>query len=165
MLLLFQYSNFDNFINSYSSSVREIFNFTHSLTFASLVGNGINVASNYQRLKLNTNEFLNDKNTYILRRSMIFSTVILSLFIIAFAMELSIVHYIPKIFYQKFSTSPIIVESEFTIFSLLYLICNIITIICFVMNIFNVNITEEIIDEEVIIQTYDMEETRDNSIA
>jgi hypothetical protein len=49
ILLLLQYSNYLNFLSSYSNNVREIFNFTHALTFISLVGNGIKFISTYKR--------------------------------------------------------------------------------------------------------------------
>jgi hypothetical protein len=49
ILLLMQYSDFTKFLPVYSTNVREIFNFTHALTFCSLVGNGITFISSYQR--------------------------------------------------------------------------------------------------------------------
>lgn len=49
ILLLFQYVNFSSFLTVYSYNVREIFNFTHFLTFGSLVGNGIKFISCYKR--------------------------------------------------------------------------------------------------------------------
>ena len=52
ILLLLQYTNFTAFLNIYSFNVREIFNFTHALTFGSLTGNGIKFISAFKRCKL-----------------------------------------------------------------------------------------------------------------
>jgi hypothetical protein len=51
ILLLFQYTDFASFLKIYSNNVREIFNFTHALTFASLVGNGVKFVSCYNQCK------------------------------------------------------------------------------------------------------------------
>lgn len=49
ILLLFQYIDYKTFLSNYSNNIREIFNFTHALTFGSLVGNGIKFISIYKR--------------------------------------------------------------------------------------------------------------------
>jgi hypothetical protein len=50
--------------------------------------------------------------------------------------------YIPKIFYQKFTGEEIINESSFKNFSYLYLVCNVICLLNFVLNIFDINVME-----------------------
>jgi hypothetical protein len=52
ILLLIQYIDYDTFVNSYSYSAREIFNFIHAFTFCTLVGNGLKFLSAYKRCKL-----------------------------------------------------------------------------------------------------------------
>ena len=51
VLLLLQYIDYDTFVNSYSYSAREIFNFIHAFTFCTLVGNGLKFLSAYKRCK------------------------------------------------------------------------------------------------------------------
>jgi len=58
LLLLYQYLNFADFIKTYSSSIREIFNFTHTLTFGSLVGTGMKFLSSYKKCKFTIIKFI-----------------------------------------------------------------------------------------------------------
>jgi hypothetical protein len=51
ILLLLQFIDYETFVNSYSYSAREIFNFIHAFTFCTLVGNGLKFLSAYKRCK------------------------------------------------------------------------------------------------------------------
>ena len=61
---------------------------------------------------------------------------------ITFIIELYLASYIPLIFYQKFTTTTFITQTAFSIFKYLYLVCNFICLLNFVLNIFDVNLTE-----------------------
>lgn len=76
-----------------------------------------------------------------------------------FAIELYLVTYVPLIIYAKYSLiiTEMITKDSFNIFSLLYLICNIIAILNFVLNIFDVNVTENFVVKDEAISSYDPE--------
>ena len=49
--------------------------------------------------------------------------------------------FIPAILYSKFTSSGVLItKSEFELFTVMYIICNIIAIINFILNIFDVKI-------------------------
>jgi hypothetical protein len=155
MLLLLQYLDYDQFINSYSYSAREIFNFIHAFTFCTLVGNGLKFLSNYKRCK-----FFNSDNmsmsafdissVYKLKRSMLFSGVIVFCILILnlvstviFAIMLSLSPYVPMINYQKYTSSELITQNQFSLFSTLFTVCNILAMIIFILNIFDLDLLRD----------------------
>jgi hypothetical protein len=72
---------------------------------------------------------------------------------------------VPAIFYMQFSNDKLIEKSSFVIFTTLFTICNIISMIIFILNIFDISLKSEINEEEVAEKySYDPEITRENSI-
>jgi hypothetical protein len=63
-------------------------------------------------------------------------------FTIIFGIELYLASYIPFILYAKYTNSELITETSFQIFGTLYSIVNFIAIFNFILNIFDVRVSD-----------------------
>jgi hypothetical protein len=64
---------------------------------------------------------------------------------------LSLSPYVPKINYQKYTSSELITNTQFSLFTSLFLVCNFLSMIIFILNIFDLDLLrdEEDIEEEI----------------
>jgi hypothetical protein len=160
------YNEYEAFRNNYAESVMLIYEIFHALTFASLVGNGIKFVMAWKRYdviasrfnKSSISEFTN------LRRKMIFSGVLLCLFTVTFILEIYLATFIQLFNHIKCPKErehitdenyykqnlKLITESDFKKFKGVHLVVDILVIIIFILNIFDVNVTGE--KTETIIQ-------------
>ena len=53
---------------------------------------------------------------------------------------LSLSPYVPKINYQKYTSSELITKSQFSLFTSLFLVCNFLSMIIFILNIFDLDL-------------------------
>lgn len=142
IMILFQYKYFNTFIIVYSQSVELIYNFTHCLTFGSIVGNGIKLITTHRFYdKLSDDFYFNSSKKSRIKRKLIILHIAFWLFIAAFIIELVMAQYIPKIVYSYYTqnSNVLISEVNFNKFKDLYLVVDIIVILNFIINIFDVS--------------------------
>ena len=130
-----------------------MFNIFHALTFTSLVGNGIKFVSSYQKYNLISEQINYSISLFTrLRQNMIFSGILLVFFTIAFGLEIYLATLVQKINLNKCleGESEIIQSirldpqsSEFTIFRIFFMVLDILIIVLFVLNIFDLNVEDE----------------------
>ena len=152
IIFFFSYDNYDSFLYFLSRMIIILFDIFHALTFTSLVGNGIKFISSYQKYNImnlqihaNNNEFMR------LRRDMIFSGILLILFTVVFGFEIYLATFIQKINLNKCYTvgdikenrNIYVDEDEFTMFKVCHIVLDIVVIILFILNIFDLNVQED----------------------
>lgn len=175
------YKDYNMFIKVYTHMAREMFNIFHTLTFASLVGNGIKFITAYQKYDLIKRRFNSGNlSTFtLLRKNMIFSGILLVLFTITFGMEIYLASKIMNINYIKCPEGgtdeeintligKLMTEDNFKSFKTIYLAVDFIVIVLFILNIFDVNLksdsTEKIIQPKINVNYYieNLDETRED---
>ena len=183
IVLFMMYDNYDTFIQVYAHMAREMFNIFHTLTFASLVGNGIKFITALQKYNLIKRKFnANNMSTFtLLRKNMIFSGILLVLFTVTFGIEIYLATKIMNINYIKCPEPAQVTEenytefrdnlmneSDFKNFKTMYLAADFIVIVLFILNIFDVNLKddseEKVVQANVNVNYYmeNLDETRDD---
>ena len=130
-----------------------MFNIFHALTFTSLVGNGIKFVSSYQKYNLISEQINYSTSLFTrLRQNMIFSGILLVFFTIAFILEIYLATFIQKINLNKcLEGESDIIKSirldpespEFTRFRIFFMVLDILIIVLFILNIFDLNVEDE----------------------
>ena len=159
IVLFMMYKDYTTFIRVYAHMAREMFNLFHTLTFASLVGNGIKFITALQKYNLIKRKFnANNMGTFtLLRKNMIFSGILLVLFTVTFGIEIYLTTKIMNINYIKCPEPALVVteenytaflnnlmsEDDFKKFKTMYLAADFIVIVLFILNIFDVNLKED----------------------
>lgn len=141
IIYLFQLNDFNSFLLNYGKSVELTFSFTHCLTFGSLVGNGIKIVTTkkfYDKLKA---DYFNTNKANKIKRKLIVLYIAFTFFIVAFILELYLASLVPKIVYSlyTFTNNLLITKQEFDNFRIIYLVVDIIVIINYIINIFDVS--------------------------
>ena len=183
IVLFMMYDNYDTFIQVYAHMAREMFNIFHTLTFASLVGNGIKFITALQKYNLIKRKFnANNMSTFtLLRKNMIFSGILLVLFTVTFGIEIYLATKIMNINYIKCPEPAQVTEANYTAlrdnlmnesnfknFKTMYLAADFIVIVLFILNIFDVNLKddseEKVVQANVNVNYYmeNLDETRDD---
>jgi hypothetical protein len=87
---------------------------------------------------------------YKLKRSMLFSGVIVfrkhTLILVStliFAIMLSLSPSVPLIVYQKYTSDTLITQKQFSLFTTLFTVCNIMSMIIFILNIFDLDLLRD----------------------
>lgn len=143
ILLLYQYNSYSNFILVFSDIIKNVFNLTHCLTFGSIVGNGIKLVTTHRFYEKITNEyFFNRVKKEKIKVKLYVLHIAFWLFVIAFIIELTMATYIQKIVYSSHTSSinsDLLTQSKFDTFKTLYLVVDILVIIVFIINIFDIS--------------------------
>jgi hypothetical protein len=73
---------------------------------------------------------------------------------------------VPSIFYMQYSNDVLITNTSFNMFKVFYLICNIISMIIFLINIWGLQLKSDVNDDYHVGEglSYDPEMTRENSL-
>lgn len=179
MVYLMTYEEYISFRNNYANSVMLIYEIFHALTFASLVGNGIKFIMAYKRYDVMASRFNKSSISVFtdLRRKMIFSGVLLCLFTITFILEIYLGTLIQLFNYIKcpkdkgdFDSSKDkynnFKKSDFNKFRGVHIVVDILVIIIFILNIFDINVSgekvERIITPKVEVNYYFNDEESEN---
>ena len=179
MVYLMTYEEYISFRNNYANSVMLIYEIFHALTFASLVGNGIKFIMAYKRYDVMASRFNKSSISVFtdLRRKMIFSGVLLCLFTITFILEIYLGTLIQLFNYIKcpkdkgdFDSSDDkynnFKKSDFNKFRGVHIVVDILVIIIFILNIFDINVSgekvERIITPKVEVNYYFNDEESEN---
>ena len=187
ILIMVSMESWENFRKTHGKMVMLMFNIFHTLTFASIIGNGIKFISAYQKYNLIRNKFNRDAITVFtrLKKKMYFSAILLIFFFVTFALEVFLatrvqrLNYIGCVEFIKGSNtddnSPtyddIADKDYFGGFKNIHLVVDILVILLFIFNIFDVNVEsgdEKIIQPKVEVtylmgdlnETYDEEDLR-----
>ena len=187
ILIMVSMESWENFRKTHGKMVMLMFNIFHTLTFASIIGNGIKFISAYQKYNLIRNKFNRDAITVFtrLKKKMYFSAILLIFFFVTFALEVFLatrvqrLNYIGCVEFIKDSNtddnSPtyddIADKDYFGGFKNIHLVVDILVILLFIFNIFDVNVEsgdEKIIQPKVEVtylmgdlnETYDEEDLR-----
>ena len=93
--------NWENFRRTHGNMVMIMFNIFHTLSFASIVGNGIKFISAYQKYNLIRNKFSRDSISIFtrLKKKMYFSAVLLIFFVFVFGFEVFLVTRVQRLNY------------------------------------------------------------------
>ena len=151
IILFLTFDEYDEFLKLLSKMIIILYDIFHALTFTSLVGNGIKFVSSYQKYNI-MNLQIHGSNTVFmrLRRDMIFSGILLIFFTIVFGFEVYLATFIQKINLNKYENyredlqSKIYIdEDEFNKFKYIHVVLDIVVIILFILNIFDLNIQED----------------------
>ena len=148
VILFLTYDQYEDFINILSRMIIILYDIFHSLTFTSLVGNGIKFVSSYQKYNI-MNLQIHGSNTEFmrLRRDMIFSGILLVFFTVVFGFEVYLATFVQKInlnkCYRGDNTKLIISEKDFDKFKYCHIVIDFVVIILFILNIFDLNIQED----------------------
>jgi len=150
------YNEYKTFRNNYAESVMLIFEIFHALTFASLVGNGIKFVMAWKRYDIIASKFNKSSISEFtnLRRKMIFSGVLLCMFTITFILEIYLATFIQSFNHLKCPLNETDIDyeneylnffkkSDFKKFKGVHIVVDILVIIIFILNIFDVNVTGE----------------------
>lgn len=156
IIIMTSMENWENFRRTHGNMVMIMFNIFHTLSFASIVGNGIKFISAYQKYNLIRNKFNRDSISIFtrLKKKMYFSAVLLIFFVIVFGFEVFLVTRVQRLnyigcvenedFYDQIAN-----ESYFKGYRNIHYIVDILVILLFILNVFDVNVEPE---EEKIIQ-------------
>ena len=151
IILFLTFDEYNEFLKLLSKMIIILYDIFHALTFTSLVGNGIKFVSSYQKYNI-MNLQIHGSNTVFmrLRRDMIFSGILLIFFTIVFGFEVYLATFIQKINLNKYENyredlqSKIYIdEDEFNKFKYIHVVLDIVVIILFILNIFDLNIQED----------------------
>ena len=157
ILITLTYKIFETFLGQLAEMILVMFSIFHALTFTSLVGNGIKFVSSYQKYKIISLQINNNLSEFTrLRQNMIFSGILLVCFTVVFGFEIFLVTYVQRINLNKClsevtegQTPPVsnqkikMSESDFGPFKYIHITVDIIVIILFILNIFDLNIQDE----------------------
>ena len=156
ILITLTYKIFETFLKQLAEMIIVMFSIFHALTFTSLVGNGIKFFSSYQKYKIISLQINNNISEFTrLRQNMIFSGILLVCFTVVFGFEIFLVTYVQRINLNKclsdgtadelpLSNRLIIMsESDFGPFKYIHITVDIIVIVLFILNIFDLNIQDE----------------------
>ena len=150
IILFLTFDDYNDFLELLSKMIIVLYDIFHALTFTSLVGNGIKFASSYQKYNI-MNLQIHGSNTEFmrLRRDMIFSGILLVFFSVVFGFEVYLATFIQKINLNKYEYGNemqnliYIDEDEFNKFKYVHVVLDIVVIILFILNIFDLNIQED----------------------
>ena len=168
--------NWENFRRTHGNMVMIMFNIFHTLSFASIVGNGIKFISAYQKYNLIRNKFSRDSISIFtrLKKKMYFSAVLLIFFVFVFGFEVFLVTRVQRLnyigcvendeFYDHIAN-----EDFFKGYRTIHYIVDILVILLFILNIFDVNVEpeeEKIIQPKVEVNYYlgEQDDTNDDGI-
>ena len=187
ILIMVSMESWENFRKTHGKMVMLMFNIFHTLTFASIIGNGIKFISAYQKYNLIRNKFNRDAITVFtrLKKKMYFSAILLIFFFVTFALEVFLATRVQRLNYigcvefiedsNTDDNSPtyddIADKDYFGGFKNIHLVVDILVILLFIFNIFDVNVEsgdEKIIQPKVEVtylmgdlnETYDEEDLR-----
>lgn len=187
ILIMVSMESWENFRKTHGKMVMLMFNIFHTLTFASIIGNGIKFISAYQKYNLIRNKFNKDAITVFtrLKKKMYFSAILLIFFFVTFALEVFLATRVQRLNYigcvefiedsNTDDNSPtyddIADKDYFGGFKNIHLVVDILVILLFIFNIFDVNVEsgdEKIIQPKVEVtylmgdlnETYDEEDLR-----
>ena len=187
ILIMVSMESWENFRKTHGKMVMLMFNIFHTLTFASIIGNGIKFISAYQKYNLIRNKFNRDAITVFtrLKKKMYFSAILLIFFFVTFALEVFLATRVQRLNYigcvefikdnNTDDDSPtyddIADKDYFGGFKNIHLVVDILVILLFIFNIFDVNVEsgdEKIIQPKVEVtylmgdlnETYDEEDLR-----
>ena len=150
VILFLTYDEYKQFLYLLSRMIIILYDIFHSLTFTSLVGNGIKFVSSYQKYNIMNLQIHGNNNEFMrLRRDMIFSGILLVFFTVVFGFEVYLATFIQKINLNKcynsdgdISSKIYIDEDEFKNFKYCHIVLDFVVIILFILNIFDLNIRE-----------------------
>lgn len=146
IMFLYSFSNYSEFIFVFSNSIEIYYNLIHFLTFGSIIGNGNKFVTMYRYKKIYQEKYSSGTSLSIIKRKLIIIGIAFVLLIIAFILLLVMASYIPKLFYSNFTFNSLalITEDEFFSFKVLSLIFDIIVILNFMINIFDISRVNDI---------------------
>ena len=183
ILIMVSMESWENFRKTHGKMVMLMFNIFHTLTFASIIGNGIKFISAYQKYNLIRNKFNKDAITVFtrLKKKMYFSAILLIFFFVTFALEVFLATRVQRLNYigcvefikdnNTDDDSPtyddIADKDYFGGFKNIHLVVDILVILLFIFNIFDVNVEsndEKIIQPKVEVTYFmgDLDETYDD---
>ena len=147
VILFLTYDKYDDFLDLLSKMIIILYDIFHALTFTSLVGNGIKFVSSYQKYNIMNLQIHGNNNEFMrLRRDMIFSGILLVFFTIVFGFEVYLATFVQKInldkCYEGEDKNIYIDEDEFNNFKYCHIVLDIVVIILFILNVFDLNIRE-----------------------
>ena len=147
VILFLTYDKYDDFLDLLSKMIIILYDIFHALTFTSLVGNGIKFVSSYQKYNIMNLQIHGNNNEFMrLRRDMIFSGILLVFFTVVFGFEVYLVTFVQKInldkCYEGEDKNIYIDEDEFNNFKYCHIVLDIVVIILFILNVFDLNIRE-----------------------
>ena len=147
VILFLTYDKYDDFLDLLSKMIIILYDIFHALTFTSLVGNGIKFVSSYQKYNIMNLQIHGNNNEFMrLRRDMIFSGILLVFFTVVFGFEVYLATFVQKInldkCYEGEDKNVYIDEDEFNNFKYCHIVLDIVVIILFILNVFDLNIRE-----------------------
>ena len=147
VILFLTYDKYDDFLGLLSKMIIILYDIFHALTFTSLVGNGIKFVSSYQKYNIMNLQIHGNNNEFMrLRRDMIFSGILLVFFTVVFGFEVYLATFVQKInldkCYEGEDKNIYIDEDEFNNFKYCHIVLDIVVIILFILNVFDLNIRE-----------------------
>ena len=147
VILFLTYDKYDDFLDLLSKMIIILYDIFHALTFTSLVGNGIKFVSSYQKYNIMNLQIHGNNNEFMrLRRDMIFSGILLVFFTVVFGFEVYLATFVQKInldkCYEGEDKNIYIDEDEFNNFKYCHIVLDIVVIILFILNVFDLNIRE-----------------------
>jgi hypothetical protein len=147
VILFLTYDKYDDFLDLLSKMIIILYDIFHALTFTSLVGNGIKFVSSYQKYNIMNLQIHGNNNEFMrLRRDMIFSGILLVFFTVVFGFEVYLATFVQKInldkCYEGEDKNIYIGEDEFNNFKYCHIVLDIVVIILFILNVFDLNIRE-----------------------
>ena len=147
VILFLTYDKYDEFLDLLSKMIIILYDIFHALTFTSLVGNGIKFVSSYQKYNIMNLQIHGNNNEFMrLRRDMIFSGILLVFFTVVFGFEVYLATFVQKInldkCYEGEDKNIYIDEDEFNNFKYCHIVLDIVVIILFILNVFDLNIRE-----------------------
>ena len=147
VILFLTYDKYDDFLDLLSKMIIILYDIFHALTFTSLVGNGIKFVSSYQKYNIMNLQIHGNNNEFMrLRRDMIFSGILLVFFTVVFGFEVYLATFVQKInldkCYEGENKNIYIDEDEFNNFKYCHIVLDIVVIILFILNVFDLNIRE-----------------------
>ena len=147
VILFLTYDDYESFLSLLSRMIIILYNIFHALTFISLVGNGIKFVSSYQKYNIMNLQIHGNNNEFMrLRRDMIFSGILLVFFTVVFGFEVYLATFVQKInldkCYEGEDKNIYIDEDEFNNFKYCHIVLDIVVIILFILNVFDLNIRE-----------------------
>jgi hypothetical protein len=176
IIILTSMENWENFRRTHGNMVMIMFNIFHTLSFASIVGNGIKFISAYQKYNLIRNKFNRDSISIFtrLKKKMYFSAVLLIFFVFVFGFEVFLVTRVQRLNYigcvenDEFYDN-IADEDFFKGYRNIHYIVDILVILLFILNVFDVNVEpeeEKIIQPKVEVNYYlgEQDDTNDDGI-
>ena len=146
VILFLTYDKYDD-LDLLSKMIIILYDIFHALTFTSLVGNGIKFVSSYQKYNIMNLQIHGNNNEFMrLRRDMIFSGILLVFFTVVFGFEVYLATFVQKInldkCYEGEDKNIYIDEDEFNNFKYCHIVLDIVVIILFILNVFDLNIRE-----------------------